>query len=122
MQPPAPTCTLRVTTTKVPLKKRHKAKPGTLPLKASCDQAAAGTLSGTIKAVIRKKTKTFHLRPVHISLTAGAAELVTVKLPGSALKALKRKAKESVTFQLAVSNANGTAAATAKVPRLRGAR
>lgn len=113
--PPVARCTLKGVN-KVHLKK----KPAALALKASCDQAASGTVAGTLKVATKKKTKTFHVGPVHVSLSGGGTTVVTVKLPAAAVKALKAKAKESATFALRATNTNGTATATATISILRG--
>jgi hypothetical protein len=116
VSPPVARCTLKAVSNKVHLKK----KPATLSLRASCDQAASGTVTGTLKAVIKKKTKTFHLGATSVRLTAGGTAVVNVKLPSAAVRALKSRAKESAAFTLRATNANGTASATATIPRLRG--
>ena len=135
--PPAPTCTLGLRTNKVllaPLKKskgKHRPKPslGTLTLKLSCNQAAAGTLSGKLTERIGKKpahgeqrAKTFSLRGTHVSLRAGVPIGLVIKLPADALTALSRGASESLTLTLTATNANGTRKVTTTVPRLRFAR
>jgi Divergent InlB B-repeat domain len=119
--PPLARCTLKAVSNKVHLKK----KPATLSLKASCDQAASGTVTGTLKIVTKqkgkKKTKTFHLSTAHVSLTTGGTSpVVTVKLPAAAVNALKLRAKESATFTLTAKNANGTVSATATISSLGG--
>jgi hypothetical protein len=97
-----------------------------LSITASCDQSATGTLTGTVKALIKKngrrRRRTFPLPVVHMSLTAGGSVLVAVRLPAPTVKALKAKAKEALTLQLTVSNVNGTTTVTAGVANLRGVR
>jgi hypothetical protein len=126
--PPPPqklTCTLKLKSTKValpPSKKKKHAKPvknaGTFSATATCNQAAKGTLSGTVTEAASKKKpkhgkKTFKLSSVKVSLSAGRSSTMTIKLPSGALKALAAKASESVSLKLAASDSNGAATATA---------
>jgi hypothetical protein len=68
----------------------------------------------------KKKTKTFSLAPVHASVKAGVPATLKLTLPKAALKALKRKARESVALTLTASNPNGTSTAQASIAQLHG--
>jgi hypothetical protein len=130
-----PSCKLTVKTDNVlvPLKTRaHKGKtkphtsPGTLALTVKCDQAATTALAGKLVEQLEKNgkhgsghTKTLRLGPIRGSVRAGVVVALTVKLPGAAISALERKAKESVTFTLNATNANGTSLTTAKNAKLK---
>jgi hypothetical protein len=115
--PPKPTCSLTATSLKVLLKKSKtsKVKPGTITLSAQCDQAANGTIAvklvGSVKQRTKKTTKTISFT-TQVSVSAGQATAVVVKLPGGARMLLKKKVKLASTFTLTVRNANGTATAT----------
>ena len=64
-------------------------------------------------------TKTLRLGPIRGSVRGGVAVTLTVRLPGAALSALGRKVKESVTFTLSTTNANGTSVATSTNAKLK---
>ena len=132
----APTCSLTSTGNAVLLKapkKKAKAKgktkatkPGTLTLKATCNQAASITLRGVLTETGKKpkhgkaKTSKFNLGPVFGSAKPGAPTTLTIQLPAAALSALKGGAKESIVFTLSATNANGKAQASATVGHLVG--
>ena len=123
--PPKLACTLKLKSTKVVLpsaKKKKHAKPvknaGTFTATATCNQAAKGPVSGSVTEAAAKKkpkhgAKTFKLSAVKVSLSAGRAATVTIKLPSGALKALATKASESVSLKLTASGSAGSATATA---------
>jgi hypothetical protein len=125
--PPKLTCTLKLKSTKValpPSKKKKHAKPvknaGTFAATATCNQAAKGTVSGTVTEAASKKKpkhgkKTFKLSSVKVSLSAGKAATVTIKLPSGALKALAAKASESASLKLGASGGSVTATASGKL-------
>jgi hypothetical protein len=121
--PPPPaklTCSLKVTSSTIVLKKPKKGKPktpvGDLVVSATCSQAVSAKVSATITATSKKhgkkKTKTFTIT-AQGSLAASKATAIDLKLSGGLLKLLKQKAKVSATLTLTVSNANGSATANA---------
>jgi hypothetical protein len=108
---------------------RHDPKPGTLTLTVRCDQAAAvrltgrlTTLTGRARSHGKRRGQTTPLGPVRASVRAGAARSLTITIPTGALKALARHQRESVTFSLSATNANGASTATATVRTLAGIR
>jgi hypothetical protein len=112
---------------KKPKKGKSKgAKPGTLTLKAKCNQAATVTLSGALTengkepAHGKAKAKKFNLGPVQSNVQAGGATSLTVQFPAAALNALKSGAAESVVFTLTAGNANGKGQASATIGHLQG--
>ncbi|MDQ6778207.1 MAG: cell wall-binding repeat-containing protein [Actinomycetota bacterium] len=119
--PGAPTCTLTVKGSKVPLKK-HKQGYGTLTATARCDQSANVILNGRLsEKVAKKRTTTFQLSTVNSSVSANVSRSLTVKLPAAAAKALKKKASESLKLTLTATNAtNGASTTNATVSRLKG--
>jgi hypothetical protein len=118
---PKPVCSLSALSSKVVLRKRKGSKTplDTLLLSAKCDQTANGQLSGTLaERVSRKQTKHITLKPLSVSLLAGAARTIDLKLPAAAIKGLKKGYKESVALTLSVTNANGAASASVSLRRL----
>ncbi len=130
---PKPSCALVPRSSHVfaPAHGKHKKRPpaGVLGLTVRCNQAAAVTLTGKITAAIkltppagksqrRTKTETFALAAIHGNPSAGRALTLTVKLPKTALAALRAGARESALFTLRAANANGTSTTTATIPRL----
>jgi len=124
---PALTCTLRAKTAKVAVPTRHgkpTASSGKLRLIAICDQAAAGTVTGSVTELIkhkhgRAKPKVVRLPTAHVALSAGVARTISVKVSKTLVVALEAGAKESAAFTLAASNANGSARATARIAKLK---
>ena len=105
---------------------------GVLELTARCDQPARLLLAGKISAILKTnssspktgkgkqpKTKAFQIAAVRASITARKPLTLSVKLPKVALTALRNKARESATFTLTATNANGTSARTARIKRLK---
>ena len=129
-----PRCTLTVKSNQVLLAKpkathgrKSSASVGTLSLNASCNQAAADRLTGTLTELLghkpkhgKQKTKTFTPGPLRASLHAGKGQTLALKLPHGALSGLQTKAKESVTLTLVATNANGTASERATIASLKG--
>jgi DNA-binding beta-propeller fold protein YncE len=114
--PLGPTCKLK------PKSKTEKVTASSrgLHLIASCTQAATGKLTGKVAAVLSNgKHKTFKLTAVTKSLGAGKSVTLTIKLSNAALKALKHGAKESGSFAISATDANGSANATAKIKRVK---
>jgi hypothetical protein len=102
--------------------KPNKKHPLAAALKVAvrCDQSAAVKLTGTITAAKKHaKVKTFTISAVKATVTAGKTDMLTVKLPKSALTALESGDRESVAFALTATNSNGAATATAKIGRLK---
>jgi hypothetical protein len=85
-----------------------------LHLIASCSQAVKAKLTGKVTAVLSSgKHKTFKLTVVTKSLRAGKSVNLTMKLSAAALKALEHGARESGSFTIGATDANGSAKATA---------
>ena len=112
--------------------KPKKQSKGGLELTARCDQPAQLLLAGKISAILktnssspkpgkgkRPKTKTFQIKAVRASITASKSLTLSIKLPKAALTALKNQARESATFTLTATNADGTSTRTAKIKRLK---
>ncbi len=124
----APSCKLRSGSARVLLKAPKKGKShtpvGVLKLSATCDQALAVTLNGSITAIIKQHrkttTRTFKLSPLPASLAPGIPSTLTVKLPSAALKLLARGDKLSAAFALAGTGAGGPATARAHLPKVVG--
>jgi List-Bact-rpt repeat protein len=135
---PKPVCTLTPGSVKVfgaamdaATSRSTKQPKGVLEVTARCDQAAKLVLAGKISAVLktkksssksrkgkRPKTKTFAITPIRASVAANKSLTMTVKLSAAALTALKNGARESVTFTLTATDANGTSGTTARTKRL----
>jgi hypothetical protein len=121
---PKPSCSLSVASSKVLVHKRRGAKAplDTLLLGAKCTQAVTGKLIGTLtEHVSKKRSKRARLSLGRVTLSAGRLETLDLKLPKAAIKALQNGVKESLTFTLSASNANGATTATASLARLRAA-
>jgi uncharacterized membrane protein len=127
--PSPPKCTLKAQSDKVLLKasKKTKGTPGTLAVSVKCNQSASASVGGVVVELVGKKpkhgkqkTKTFKLKAVRKPVSAGKTTSFTLKLPGSALKALKAGAKESVALTLVASNVNGSGQSAAAIGRLKG--
>jgi hypothetical protein len=54
-----------------------------------------------------------------MSLLAGTAHTIDLKLPAAAVKGLKKGFKESVALTLSASNANGSASASISIAKVR---
>jgi hypothetical protein len=124
--PPPPSCTLKPAGARVFASTTKKHRRGVLKLTARCDQAATLLLAGNVTARLKPpkgkkhgRIKTFKLTAVHASATANKSRTLTVKLPKAALTALKRRARESVTFKLTATNANGSGTSSATIKRLK---
>jgi hypothetical protein len=106
-------CTFKATSNKVHKGKKGKhPKPPTVGLSAKCDQAVSARLTGSVTEQLpkkhgKKRTKVFALGTVQASLLAGVTKSLTLKFPSSALSALMHGRKESASFTLTVTNANG---------------
>ncbi len=121
-----PSCTLKTGSDRVSaFKSVRRGKHGkrivvapkrTLTLTAGCNQSATLRLTGTLKSVTTTKTKgkrhqhtrTFHVRSVTGHVIAGKSLRLTVRLPAAGLA---RGAKDSASFSVLATNANGTATA-----------
>ena len=106
--------------------KRPDAKPGMLALVAICDQAANVTLKGNVTEPLGKgpergnqRRKVFKLTIARASLTARDAKVLLMKFPAKALRALQHGSKESATFTLIATNANGTTRVTTRIGALK---
>ena len=129
-----PRCTLRVTSNQVLLAKpkpthgrKSSASVGTLSLNATCNQAVAVKLTGTLTELLghkpkhgKQKTTTFRLGPLRGSLHAGVGRTLALQLPHGALSGLQSKARESVALTLVATNANGTGRARETIASLKG--
>jgi hypothetical protein len=119
---PKPSCTLVARGSRVSAKKKPR---GVLKLTALCNQDSRVTVTGTIRVAAKKKgakAKTFRIAAVSRPVQTGKPLSFTVKVPKKALKLLTAKARESASFTLTASNANGTGTALATIKRLRLAR
>jgi hypothetical protein len=115
----APKCTLKVKSTKVPLKKGKKGF-GTLTVSVRCNQSAKVSLRAVLTEKLAKKpAKTFRLGPVRSSVKANVSKNLALKVPLGARNGLKKKARESVKLTLTATNANGTSHASATIGRLK---
>jgi hypothetical protein len=123
--PAKPSCTLVPQGAKVDVPaKPDKKHPlaGALKVAVRCDQSASVKLTGKITAAAQKKhgkSQSFTITAVKTTVTAGKTDTVAVKLPKPALTALEAGARESVSFTLTATNANGGATAKAKIPKLK---
>jgi DNA-binding beta-propeller fold protein YncE len=104
-----PSCTLT---------SRHDTKSGQLNLALRCDQTVSISLSGkiTVTAPARasnhgrgKKATIIELPGRHSRATKGKLTDLVVKLPSSALDALRAGSHERLVLSLSISNENGTA-------------
>jgi hypothetical protein len=123
--PPPPTCSVQPSDTVQPGRSSHgHTNPGTLTVRVKCDQATTATLSATLtevtKASRHHRSKTVHvtLTPVHATLSAGVAKVLTLQVPASAVSALEQGATESLALTLQARNANGTDTVKTRVNRL----
>ena len=125
-----PTCTLTAhgdALTVPKPKKGKKAHPaaGTFSLAATCDQAVAATLAGTVTEVTaakhgkKKSSKTVGLKSLHAKLNANAPDKLTVDVPASVTQAIENGAKVSAAFTLTATDASGKASASVKVAHLK---
>jgi hypothetical protein len=126
-------CTLTPRSNKVLLRgkkgkpgKQPNARPGMMALVATCDQAANVTMKGYVTESLGKepkrgkqRRKVFKLTIARASLTARDAKVLLMKLPVNALLALQHRSKESATFTLIATNANGTTSVIARIGTLR---
>ena len=78
---------------------RHRQK-GVLTLDVRCKRAGSLKLRGTVTEKSGKRRRSFKIRLVVGEAKTGVKEVLTVKLPAAALKALSHKVIESVTFTL----------------------
>jgi hypothetical protein len=119
---PAPKCTL-APAAGIPLKKTRSAPAGTLAVTVKCNENTSITVSGTLtirsKSGRRTKTTTASLGAVRAAVKSGVATIERLKLPASAMTALRRGASESALISLIATNVNGTSRASATVRRLR---
>jgi hypothetical protein len=110
-QPP-PACTLQPKTSKA-------SAQGKLRVVARCNQAATVTVRGTVKRQRKNKSpKTYTLQPVTVSVAANAPKVVALQLPQEALSKLRDGAKESATFTLRATNANGVGTAHTSIEKI----
>ncbi|HTU87262.1 MAG TPA: Ig-like domain repeat protein [Solirubrobacteraceae bacterium] len=103
-----PSCTLT---------SRNATRNGELSVSVRCNQPASILLTGRITVTSQakagkrdqpKKTTLVKLASRHTSVTQGKTANLTVKLPKSALDALRAGARETAALTLSVSNKNGT--------------
>jgi CSLREA domain-containing protein len=126
----APRCSLSAVSSRVVVSGRRSGKrrisTGTLSVKVSCDQAVTGTVTGTVLERIpsrrrhgRPSGRTFKLGPATVSLNGRSASVVALKVPADALAGLRMGRRESASLALVGRNANGRAAAGARIRSLR---
>jgi hypothetical protein len=124
---PAPICRLapKSSTLTVPLRHgRPAAAAGTVALIATCDQAATGSLTGSVSETIkprhgRARTKVVRLPSAHVTVSASVQLTVKLTVSKALVVALEGGAKESATFRLSATNANGTAGVGASIAKLK---
>jgi hypothetical protein len=122
--PAAAACTLKAVSSKVQKPKKRKHGKPTVALVVKCDQAVSATLTGSVTEQLgkkhgKKRTKVFALGPVHSSLGAGVAKTLTLSFPASALSALANGKRESASFTLTATNANGRRQVTVAIRALK---
>jgi hypothetical protein len=107
----------------IPLKTTRSAPAGMLAVTVKCNEDATATVSGTLtirtKSGRRTKTTTVSLGPVRAVIRSGVAAVERLRLPASAIRALRRGASESVLVKLTATNPHGTNRATTTVAHLR---
>jgi hypothetical protein len=111
--PNAPTCILRASSSKISLPKRVHGKlkrKATLTLIANCTGAVHTTLNSaftvTVKPAHKKaKSKSYGLKTIKTTLSAGASTKIVLDVPSAVVKALSTKGdKLSARFTLADSD------------------
>jgi hypothetical protein len=106
--------------------KKSKQRPGTLTLTARCTQSLSAKLTGKVTVTAlklrhrKRKTKSYAVHAIRISLAAGRTRSVTPKLPAAVLTALRHHHRESASFTLVGTNADGTGRATVRIRALTG--
>lgn len=115
-------CTLTPTGKKVRLKRSGTAQKGVLTLDVRCKRAGSLKLRGTVTEKSGKRRRSFKIRLVVGEARTGVKDVLTVKLPAAALKALSHKVIESVTFTLTVNRAGHTGNTTVSIGKLRAVR
>jgi hypothetical protein len=91
-----------------------------LRLRARCNQAVSGKVTGQVSFVTaRGKHMTIKLHAVRERLRSGRSTAITVRLPSSLVRALKDGHSASASFALTAADANGTAHASAKVAHVK---
>jgi hypothetical protein len=125
--PIGPRCTVAVVSDEVtlrapPRRRRRSAAipPGALRVRIRCDQTVSGTLTSTVTAQItRRRARRLRLRAARVRIVAGRAATVTVSLTAPALRDLRARDRETVTFSVRARDAAGSATATVRSGRLR---
>ena len=123
--PPPPTCSVQPSGTLQPGRTSHgHTQPGTITVRVKCNQASTATLSATLTEITNASkhhpSRTVHitLAPLHATLQAGTAKVLTLQVPASAVSALQQGATESVAMTLQARNANGTDTVKTRINRL----
>lgn len=126
---PAPTCVIRAPSSAVshpPAPRSHGRHPAptTLPLSATCDQAAKVRLTGTITEYLHAghqsaKSTTVRIPATVAPVSAKISTKLSLTIPPGAAKALVAGVRESATITLTATNQAGTGTATLRLRRLR---
>jgi hypothetical protein len=117
---------VKVVRTKGSRRRRPSISGGTLPVRVTCDEAAAAKLAGNLSDTPPRKrhgpkprTKHFRLATINTTVRAGVTAVLNLKLSATQVKDLLHGAKESADLTLTANNANGAGRATARISRLR---
>lgn len=126
-----PRCTLRKSRASLValkyVKRRHskglRLAYGTLALSARCTPGATALISGTVtkstRVHHRTVKKSIRLRAAGLTLRAGRAKTVRVRIPLAVVRAVQHHTAESARFTLRGSSAGGSAHSTLNLRRLR---
>ena len=100
---------------------RSKRSGQRVKVRVRCGQSVKLRLSGAVRATFpkrngkRPKAQTFRLKARSKALKAKRTLTVRVVLPKKAIRALRRHAKETITFRVVATNAKGRSTVSAKV-------
>jgi hypothetical protein len=98
---------------------RRRASIDTLTVSVRCDQKTRVNLNATITAAtLRKSAGTITLKPRHVSLNAGLAKTIKLKLPGKAIADLERRRHEAIRLDIRARGAHGSSTASTTLPTL----
>jgi hypothetical protein len=123
---PAPICSLLARSSTVTIGRGRKPKPAPFGLLAACSQTARASVTGTLSVTPaakrgsrkRPKTSRIALKVGPVTLAAGRIGAISLKIPSSALVALRSGARESVTLTLTATVGAHTARVTVTVKKL----
>ena len=101
---------------------KHRSRTGVVKLTAVCRHPAKLKLTGAITTITtrtNRASRTFKIAPLTASAPATTRVTLTAVLPAAAVQALEKGAKESATFTLTATNANGTSTVNTKIALLK---